>query len=149
MIPETVSLAGLFGWSLLAATLVPLSSEAALAAAHAASLAPAWQLLLVATAGNLLGSTINWVLGAYLGHFRQHRWFPIKPASLAAAEARFERWGWPGLLLAWLPIVGDPLTFAAGLLRYPLGRFLILVGIGKALRYAVVLGAVEALRGIW
>lgn len=140
---------GVFGWSLLAATLVPLSSEAALAAAHAASLAPAWLLLLVATAGNLLGSAINWALGAYLGHFRQHRWFPIKPASLAAAEARFERWGWPGLLLAWLPIVGDPLTFAAGLLRYPFGRFLLLVGIGKALRYAVVLGAVEAFLLWW
>ncbi len=145
----SVSLLGLFGWSLLAATLVPLSSEAALAAAHAASLAPAWLLLLVATAGNLLGSAINWAMGAYLGHFRNRRWFPVKPASLAAAEARFQRWGWPGLLLAWLPIVGDPLTFAAGLLRYPFGRFLILVGIGKALRYAVVLGAVEVLRGIW
>ncbi|MBX3455837.1 YqaA family protein [Ferrovibrio sp.] len=145
----SVSLLGLFGWSLLAATLVPLSSEAALAAAHAAGLAPAWLLLLVATAGNLLGSAINWAMGAYLGHFRNRRWFPVKPASLAAAEARFQRWGWPGLLLAWLPIVGDPLTFAAGLLRYPFGRFLILVGIGKALRYAVVLGAVEVLRGIW
>jgi len=130
--------AGLFLSAFLAATLIPLSSEAVLAAltgAHGFDLA---MLVLVATAGNTLGAAVNWVLGRYCLHWRNRRWFPIEAARLDAATGWFRRYGVWSLLFAWLPVVGDPLTFAAGLLgvRFPL--FLLLVAVGKGARYVVV-----------
>ena len=132
-------LAGLFLWSLLAATLLPLSSEAALAAARGIMLAPPLVLFLVATLGNVGGALINWWLGACCLRFKHRRWFPVTDVQLQKATARFSRWGALALLFSWIPVVGDPLTFAAGALRYPLARFLIVVTIGKAARYAFVL----------
>ena len=132
-------LAGLFLWSLLAATLLPLSSEAVLAAARGAGLASVPVLFLVATAGNVGGALINWALGAYCLRFKHRRWFPFSDVQMQKAGARFSRWGVAALLFSWIPVVGDPLTFAAGALRYPLARFLIAVTIGKAARYAFVL----------
>lgn len=136
---STVGLGGLFLWSLLAATLVPLSSEAALAAAHAAAVAPPLILFAVATSGNVCGAVINWSLGMWCLRFKHKRWFPISPLQMQKAEARFSRWGGIALLFSWIPVIGDPLTFAAGALRYPLARFLIAVTLGKAARYAMVL----------
>src|SRR5215470_17302496 len=89
-----------------------------------------WALLAVATAGNTLGSAINWVLGRWATRWGGRR--------LDQAAAWFRRWGWPSLLFAWLPVVGDPLTVAAGLLRVSFLPFLLLVAIGKAARYAAV-----------
>lgn len=127
----------LFATSFLSATLLPGASEVALAALLYAGHDP---LLLwaIATVANTLGSIVNWVLGRYLLHHQDKRWFPIQPDRLATAERWFERRGVWSLTLAWVPIVGDGLTFVAGLLRTPLVLFLALVGIGKAARYAVV-----------
>lgn len=135
----SLGLWGLFLWSLLAATIIPLSSEVALVAAKVAQIAPAFELFLVATAGNVGGALINWVLGVFCLRFRQKRWFPFSDVQLQKAQAQFNRWGGYTLLFAWIPIIGDPLTFAAGALRYPLARFLIAVTVGKAARYASVL----------
>lgn len=101
-------------------------------------------LLLVASAGNIGGSLVNWLLGRWAGRFRDRRWFPVKPAALARAERWYGRLGHWSLLLSWLPVVGDPLTFVAGVLRVPLAWFLLLVSIGKAGRY---LALAAALRG--
>lgn len=136
-------LGGLFLWSLLAATLVPLSSEAVLAAAHATAMAPTVWLFVFATAGNVGGALINWLLGAWCLRFEHKRWFPVTPVQLHRAQMRFQRWGGGILLFSWIPVIGDPLTFAAGALRYPLARFLIAVSLGKAARYAVVLWITE------
>lgn len=140
----TLGLWGLFLWSLLAASVVPLSSEVALIAAQTAGVAPAFELFLVATAGNVGGALINWGLGAYCLRFKGARWFPIGDVQLQKAGRQFSRWGGIALLFAWIPIVGDPLTFAAGALRYPLARFLITVTVGKAARYAAVLWITDA-----
>ncbi len=145
MTETALSLAGLFAWSFLAATVLPVPSEPALVAAQQAAWAPLWLLLLVASCGNTLGACINWWLGRYVEHFRDRRWFPVSPAQLDKGSDRFRRYGGWSLLLSWLPVVGDPLTFAAGLLRYPFGRFLLLVGLAKTARYAVVLGLADAL----
>lgn len=137
------TLGGLFLWSFLAASLAPLSSEAALSAAHAMAVAPAGQLFIAALAGNVLGALLNWVLGLWCLRFQHMRWFPVTSAQLQKAEARFSRWGAWILLFSWIPVVGDPLTFAAGALRYPLARFLIVVTVGKAARYAAILWITE------
>jgi membrane protein YqaA with SNARE-associated domain len=100
---------------------------------------PHWPLWIAATTGNTLGAVLNWLLGKYLLHFQNRRWFPFKPAKLIKAQAVFNRWGMISLLFAWLPIVGDPLTFLAGTLRCRFIPFLLLVAIGKGLRYWVVI----------
>ena len=98
-------------------------------------------LLIVATVGNTLGSTVNWVLGRYLLHFRGRRWFYFSEKQLARAQAWFQRYGFWTLLLAWAPVGGDALTLVAGIMRVRLGLFLILVAAGKSVRYLAVAAA--------
>lgn len=136
---------GLFLIAFVAATLLPAQSEAALAAAIAQGYAP-WLLVAVATLGNVLGSTVNWWLGRELNRFGDRRWFPVKPAQLARARGWYGRYGRWSLLLSWVPVIGDPLTLVAGVMREPLRVFLSLVGIAKLTRYLVV--AAIALRWV-
>lgn len=139
---------GLFLSAVLAATLLPLSSEAVLAALTAVGGRDLVFLVLLATAGNTLGAWINWALGRYFLSWRSRRWFPIKPERLDKATAWFGRYGVWSLLLAWLPVVGDPLTFAAGVLKVNVWKFLILVAAGKGARYVAVVVAVMGATGM-
>jgi membrane protein YqaA with SNARE-associated domain len=102
---------------------------------------PLW-LFAVATAGNTLGSAVNWTIGRGIARFRGRAWFPVSEQRYQAAERYFARYGLWSLLFAWLPFIGDPLTVAAGALHVPLTRFLVLVAIGKAVRYAMVIAGV-------
>jgi membrane protein YqaA with SNARE-associated domain len=125
----------LFLSALLSATLLPGSSEALLLyKLHEGS--PALALVLSASTGNLLGSLITYGMGRAGNTALHRRWLRIDDAQLARAERWFARWGKPSLLLAWLPVVGDPLCLVAGLLRAHWAWFLVLVGIGKLGRYA-------------
>ena len=128
----------LFATSLLAATIVPMSSEAALAAIVAIDPGSWVAFLAVASVGNILGSVINYFLGRAIAAGRASRWFPVSPEAIDKASQRFARFGTWSLLLAWVPWIGDPLTVAAGLLRVPLWIFVVLVGTGKVARYLVV-----------
>lgn len=132
-------LLGVFTAAFLSATLLAGVSEAALIAAAHAPDANTGALLAVATAGNVLGALLNFALGWFLLRFEGRRWFPVSPASRLKAERLFARWGHPVLLFSWLPVIGDPLTLAAGVLRMPLIPFLVYVTLGKAARYAVLL----------
>jgi len=133
---------GLFFTALIAATILPAQSEAVLAGLLLAGDYPVWALIAVASAGNVLGSAINWLLGRGIEHFRDRRWFPVKREALARAERWYHRYGRWSLLLSWAPVVGDPLTVAAGFLREPFWSFLILVTIAKTARYVLLaLGA--------
>jgi membrane protein YqaA with SNARE-associated domain len=134
--------ASLFLISFLAATLLPLSSEAALAGLIASGTASPVVLFLIALTGNTLGSVVNYWLGRGIEHFRDRRWFPVKPAHYAAAQERFARYGLWSLLFAWLPVIGDPLTVVAGALRVRFLTFLALVAIGKAMRYVTIMAGV-------
>jgi len=128
----------LFLSALLAATLIPAQSEALLVSLMLQGESVLWVLLVVATLGNTLGSVINWWLGRYLEHFQGKRWFPVKAASLARAQRWFQRYGWGVLLLSWLPIIGDPLTVVAGVMRMPLLPFIAVVAVAKGGRYGVL-----------
>jgi len=133
---------GLFLAALLAATIVPAQSEAALAALHMSGRFPIAELVAVATAGNVLGSVLNWFLGRYLVRFRDHRWFPVKPETIDKATGWYGRWGVWSLLLAWVPVIGDPLTVVAGILRTNIWLFLVLVIVGKLGRYLAVVAVI-------
>lgn len=128
----------LAGAAFLAATLLPFSSEIALVAQIKAGLGSTTGLVMAATIGNVAGSTFNWWLGGALRRFEGRRWFPFKSDDIARATARFNRYGVWVLLLAWVPVIGDPLTLVAGVLRVPLGVFLTLVTLGKVARYAAI-----------
>lgn len=124
-----------------AATLLPLSSEIVLMAEINAGVASTAGLVAAATVGNVAGSSCNWWLGRFARHFEGHRLFPFSAASIASASDRFRRYGVWTLLFSWVPIIGDPLTFVAGVLRVPLAVFLPLVMIGKAGRYIALASA--------
>lgn len=137
----------LFAVALLAATLFPAQSELLLAAMAVSGRYDPALLLAVATAGNVLGSIVNWALGRFLEAQRGARWFPVSETALARAERLYARWGSWTLLLSWLPVIGDPLTLVAGMLRTPFARFVLLVTIAKAGRYLVVLGTAAQIIG--
>ncbi|MBU8977836.1 MULTISPECIES: YqaA family protein [unclassified Lysobacter] len=128
---------GLFFIAFVAATLLPAQSEGALVGLQLAGYAP-WALVLAASVGNVLGSTVNWFLGRELVRFSDRRWFPVKPAAMARAQAWYARYGKWSLLLSWMPIIGDPLTLAAGAMREPLRVFVVLVAIAKTGRYVAL-----------
>lgn len=127
--------------SFLAATLLPAQSEAVLGGLILAQRAPVWALVTVASLGNVAGSIVNYGLGRGLARFEKARWFPASRAQLDRAEAFYRRWGRWSLLLAFAPIIGDPLTLIAGALRERFGIFLALVTISKVGRYLVLAAA--------
>jgi len=127
----------LFSSAFLAATILPFYSEVVLFALLRDGGDPI-ALLASATLGNTLGAAVNWALGRYLLQFRKRRWFYFSAAQIGKAQRWFNRYGFWCLLLAWMPIGGDALTLIAGIMRVRLWLFLLLVGIGKGLRYASV-----------
>ena len=137
----------LFLSAFAASTILPMSSEVVLAAISVSGSSDPLLLLAVATAGNTLGATLNWVIGRYLATWRG-RFASLSEARFQRASRWFQRWGIWSLLLSWLPVVGDPLTLIAGVLRTPFIPFFLLVLTGKAARYVMVLLAVGAVHGI-
>lgn len=131
---DLAAYAGLFLAALAAATILPLQSEAVLVGLLLADYSP-FLLLVVASCGNILGSVVNWVLGRGIERFRHHRWFPASDTALDRAQRWYQRHGKWSLLLSWVPIIGDPLTVIAGVMREPFPVFLILVAIAKTGRY--------------
>ena len=134
----------LFGVAFLAATILPAYSEIMFAGMAAAGYDP-WLLWIFASTGNTLGSAVNWVMGRYLLHFRDRKWFPFKEGSLGASQRWFQKYGVWSLLMAWAPVGGDALTFIAGIMRVNFWLFLLLTFIGKGARYAILLGVLDQL----
>ena len=130
----------LFATAFGAATILPFYSEVLLIAQVRQGLDPG-SLWLAATAGNTLGAVVNWLIGWHLTHYADRRWFPIKPHNLARGQRWFQKYGSWTLLLSWAPFGGDALTFVAGMMRVRWWIFLLLVGLGKGARYALVIWA--------
>ena len=131
--------AGLCAAAFVGATLVPVSSEAAFVAAVAAGL-DGGTALVWASLGNTAGCLVNYALGRVA-----RPWVEEKLASAKSGRAALrwtERWGLPALLLSWLPVIGDPLTLAAGVARVRLVAFVPIVAGLRVARYAALLLAV-------
>ena len=128
----------LFVISFLAATILPFSSELSLAGLIATSDYDNLLLLIVASFGNVLGSVVNWALGSYSRNLTIKKWFPFKETQIERSSKWFRKFGKWSLLFAWVPVVGDPLTLVAGILRVKFIDFIILVAIGKVSRYLIV-----------
>ncbi|SVA77139.1 uncharacterized protein METZ01_LOCUS129993 [marine metagenome] len=134
------SLWALFFSAFIAATILPSASEVVLWAMVADNPALLWPGIAAASLGNTLGAVVNWLLGRYLSNFAGRKWYPLSPSRQARASAWFRRFGLWSLLFSWLPVVGDPLTVAAGVLRVSFIPFLILIALGKTGRYLIVAG---------
>lgn len=132
---------GLFIAAFAAATILPMQSEAALVGLLLTGEYAAPVLVAVASIGNVLGSLLNWLFGRGIERFRSRRWFPVGEQAMDRAQTLYRRYGRWSLLASWLPIVGDPITIAAGVMREPLPTFLLLVTVAKVGRY-IVLAAV-------
>jgi membrane protein YqaA with SNARE-associated domain len=128
---------GLFVGSFLAATILPLSSEIVLGVLLLNGNDPV-TVVGVATAGNVLGSVVNYGLGFWGNTVLLKRLSGFSQEKMDAAQRRFRKYGMFSLCFAWVPIVGDPLTVAAGLLRLRLVLFVPLVTVGKFGRYATL-----------
>ena len=128
----------LFIISFLAATILPFSSELTLGGLMATSSYDNLFLLIIASLGNIFGSVVNWILGFYSRNLSKKKWFPFKDEQIEKSSKWFNKFGRWSLLFAWVPIIGDPLTLVAGLLRVKFIEFLILVSIGKVSRYVAI-----------
>jgi membrane protein YqaA with SNARE-associated domain len=127
----------LFLIAFLSATLLPLGSEALLLydISQKYSIALLW---IFATLGNTLGSMFNYWIGlkgeVYL---EKKKYLSLK--KMQNYRDLFDRFGGWSLLMSWAPIVGDPLTLIAGVLRYNFKHFVLIVGISKGIRYAIII----------
>ena len=121
-----------------AATLLPLQSEAVLLALLVGGSHSVPWLLFVASLGNILGSCVNWWLGFKIEHYKDKKWFPVSQQQMVKAQAKYHKYGYWSLLLSWVPIIGDPITLIAGLLKENFARFLLMVAIAKIGRYLFI-----------
>ena len=129
---------GLFLSAFGAASLLPLQSEALLVGLLLGGAQPAAVLVVVASVGNVLGSVLNAALGRGIERFHERRWFPVSAQRLEQAKLTYRRYGRWSLLLSWVPVIGDPLTLMAGVMREPWWSFLLLVTLAKTGRYLVL-----------
>jgi membrane protein YqaA with SNARE-associated domain len=128
----------LFGISFLSATLFPMGSEALLIYDISLAEVSIIGLWFVATFGNTLGSIVNYILGFKGEGFLIEKKL-LKAKHLDKAKVFFDKYGAWTLAFSWLPILGDPLTFVAGVLRYRFVYFVLIVSFAKGSRYAVVI----------
>lgn len=133
----------LFAAAFTAGTLIPMNSEAVVVYLLSIQ-ATLWLVLAVATLGNTAGGCANYYLGGIGAEWSQKRGW-IKPETLQKGHGYFERWGGYALLLSWAPVVGTPITLAAGMLGYPFWSFLLIVAAAKAVRYGVLVAGFYAL----
>jgi membrane protein YqaA with SNARE-associated domain len=127
----------LFVASFLAATILPLSSEFLLSILLLNNSDP-YYTIIVATVGNVLGSVANYGLGCWGSYLLLRKWLRYSQEDILLAKQRFGKYGTFSLVFAWVPIIGDPLTVAAGLLKINFILFLTLVTVGKLARYIVL-----------
>lgn len=134
VVSESFSLWSLFFSAFLSSTLLPGSSEALLVAYLSQDFEP-YPLLAVATLGNTIGGLSSWLLGFWL-----IKKYPNSIPKKLSAESiqRLRRWGWPILLLSWLPVIGDPLCLAAGWLRLNFYWSALAIALGKLIRYSAI-----------
>ncbi|MGM0588270.1 MAG: YqaA family protein [Bacteroidota bacterium] len=132
-------LLGLGLLSFLAATLIPFSSEAAVAGAIALDYPPT-SVLIVASIGNGLACLLNYGIGYQLAPWTQSKLANSRSGRWALALAyKYKYWV---LALSWLPVIGDPITLAAGLIRMRFVPFAILVIGLRIARYAIIIGII-------
>lgn len=134
---EIVATFLMFLLALAAGSIFPVGSEwlfiTLLAEGHVV-----WLMIVSATLGNTLGGWLTFLLGRYAKQKISKRQKNSSTNRWRYAEALYQRYGVWSLLLSWVPLLGDILVLIAGLLRAPTGLSLLLIFLGKAVRYALI-----------
>jgi membrane protein YqaA with SNARE-associated domain len=125
----------LFLSAFLAATIFPLSSEATFLYAINNGM-PLLNGLFFASLGNILAIVVNYWLGFWLYDKTKTKLKSSKTGRKSIYMGH--RYGYYALLFSWLPVIGDPLTLVAGLVRLNFVWFLILAGSLRVARYLVL-----------
>ena len=128
----------LFISSFLSSTLLPGHSELTLTAFILMKKHPVINLIFFASTGNILGALINWCMGYYLTKLKDKKWFPLNKLQLTRASKWFLKYGKWSLFFCWVPIIGDPLTIVAGIFRFPIHIFILIVSFAKTMRYVII-----------
>ena len=139
---ENLGLFGRFLTCLLSATILPFSSEAIVAGAMALGY-ERWIIVLVATLGNTAGGMISFWMGWLCKWEWLEKYFKIKREKLERFRGHIEKYGVWEALLTWLPIVGDPLAIAMGFMRLNPWWTMLIMFLGKAVRYFATSGLLE------
>jgi membrane protein YqaA with SNARE-associated domain len=126
----------LFFVSFLASTLLPLGSEWLLVMMLTGGYDPL-STVATATVGNYLGAVVTYLIGIAGGSWLIEKVLRVSPQQQERAQKQYQRFGVYSLLFSWLPIIGDPLCLAGGVLRTNFWIFSLLVAVGKLARYAV------------
>lgn len=132
-----LGLTGLFLACFLSATIIPFTSEA-IVLFFLASGFDAWLILLIATSGNVAGSVLNYFMGRIVKREKLEKQFK-SPENKERFFQIVSKYGAYSGILAWIPIIGDPLTILLGYLRIPFYRCLFWIFLGKVSRYAVII----------
>ena len=125
--------------STISATLLPAGSEWVVLGLLKLNPGLFWEAMFVATAGNTLGGAISW----WMGYGAERAFEKVKHRKPAEARALqwLHRFGPKACLLAWLPVVGDPLCAVAGWLRLPFWPCVAYMAVGKFARYVSMTAA--------
>jgi len=129
----------LFFIAFLSATVFPLGSEALLLYDLTTDL-NVYLLFIVATVGNTIGSIVNYYIGLKGEKFLARKKI-LKKEKVIKTKRIFDKYGGYTLLFSWVPIIGDPITIVAGMLRYNFRKFLYLTLISKGIRYVFVIAS--------
>ncbi len=141
MTEQWLAISSLFFSAFISATIAPGGSEAVLVYWVNESVLSPKMLVFVATIGNTLGAITTWVMGWFLSIK-----FPVDSALSKDKQRAVDwvrKWGRIALLFSWAPVIGDALCFAGGWLRLPVVTSILIIMVGKALRYAAVVLATQ------
>jgi len=138
---ENYTLIGLFFTALVSSTILPGGSEAVLIYLGQQEVHSSLALWSIASIGNTIGGLLTWGLGWWLATKKPIQSFNLKVRTQQSLE-RIRRWGSPALVFSWIPVIGDPLCLAAGLLRIGFLPALLFIVIGKSLRYYFVISVI-------
>ena len=135
---ETGTLLALFISGFVSATLLPGGSEALLAWQLSTGEYDVWAMWFAVTSGNALGGVFTFAMGWVIASY-----YPLKSLQKPQhqrAQKWLDKYGPYSLLLSWVPIIGDPLCLVAGWLKVNIFLSVLMICIGKAVRYLLIVG---------
>lgn len=127
----------LFLSSLLAGSIFPASSEAALLYLINQKYS-VLSLVIIATIGNSLGGASVYYIGRLGEYAKIERYLRIKPKEIEKYKDKVESFGWWSAFFSFLPIIGDLILLILGLCK---ANTLLTLGVmtaGKLFRYSLI-----------
>ncbi len=133
---ENLSYWGLFMSAFISSTVAPGGSEIVLVYMLTNHPQHIPLLISIATFGNTLGALTTWGLGMLAA--KKYPLTRVLAKNQQQAVIWVTKWGYWALLFSWLPVIGDGFCFAGGWLRLSIVPAMLVIAVGKAMRYGAV-----------